>query len=98
MWIQIKDTKEWIPFSQEHTDKVYFDGKKGWAIKQKDGKVYHVSEDVYEKSLLRELDSDSFWKKKQIEEMGRTLTADDIKDIKELLSKMAKKKKQESDE
>lgn len=97
MWIEIKETKEWIPFDTEHTAKVFFDGKKGWAIKQKDGKLYHVPDDIYEGKMLRELDSDAYWKKRQIEDMGSNLTADNIKDIKELLTKLKKKKEEKED-
>ena len=59
MWLQIKETQEWIPFDSEHTAKVFKDGQKGWAIKQKDGTVYHVTNEQYENKMLRELDSDA---------------------------------------
>lgn len=96
MWLEIKETKEWIPFDTDHTDKVFLDGEKGWAIKQKDGKVYHVSKEQYEKKLLRELDSEAYWKLRQIEDAAAGLTEDDIKRVKKLLKK--KKKDEEEDD
>lgn len=95
MWLQIKETQEWIPFDAEHTSKVYFDGQKGWAIKQKDGSVYHVSKEQYENKMLRELDSDAYWKKRQIEDATRGLDADELKAVRKMLEK--KHKKEEDD-
>lgn len=95
MWIEIKETKEWVPFDSEHTSKVYFDGDKGWAIKQKDGQVYHVSKEQYENKMLRELDSEAFWKKKQIEDATRGLDADELKQVRKMLEKKHKKEEDE---
>ena len=95
MWLQIKETQEWIPFDSEHTQKVYFDGQKGWAVKQKDGSVYHVSKEQYENKMLRELDSDAYWKKRQIEDATRGLDADELKAVRKMLEK--KHKKEEED-
>lgn len=92
MWLEIKETKEWIPFDAEHTSKVYFDGQKGWAIKQKDGSVYHVSKEQYEDKMLRELDSDAYWKKRQIEDATRGLDADELKAVRKMLEKKSPKK------
>jgi len=91
MWIYIEQTKEYIPFDAEHTAKVYLDGNKGWAIKQKDGTVYHVTKEQYEEKMLRELDSDAYWKKRQIEDATRGLDADELKQVRKLLEKKHKK-------
>lgn len=91
MWLEIRETKEWIPFDAEHTAKVFLDGEKGWAVKQKDGQVYHVSKEQYEQKMLRELDSETFWKKKQIEDATRSLNADELKAIRKMLEKGKKK-------
>lgn len=91
MWVNIKETQEWIPFDAEHTAKVFLDGEKGWAIKQKDGQVYHVSKEQYEQKMLRELDNDAYWKKKQIEDATRGLDADELKEIRKMLGKGKKK-------
>ena len=95
MWIQIDKTKEWIPFDSEHTDKVFLDGDKGWAIKQKDGTVYHVSKEQYEQKMLRELDSDAYWKMRQIKEAAEGLTKDDIAQVKKILKGLKKKNEEE---
>ena len=95
MWLQIKETQEWIPFDTEHTEKVFLDGEKGWAIKQKDGKVYHVSKEQYEQKMLRELDSDAFWKMRQIKEATEGLSQDDINQVKKILKGLKKEKKDE---
>lgn len=95
MWLFIEKIREWIPFDAEHTSKVYFDGQKGWAIKQKDGSVYHVSKEQYENKMLRELDSDAYWKKRQIEDATRGLDADELKAVRKMLEK--KHKKEEED-
>ena len=92
MWLFIEQTKEYIPFDAEHTSKVYFDGQKGWAIKQKDGSVYHVSKEQYEDKMLRELDSDAYWKKRQIEDATRGLDADELKAVRKMLEKKSPKK------
>ena len=91
MWLFREKTQEWIPFDAEHTSKVYFDGQKGWAVKQKDGSVYHVSKEQYENKMLRELDSDAYWKKRQIEDATRGLDADELKAIRKMLEKKHKK-------
>lgn len=100
MWLEIKQSKEWVPFDTEHTDKVFYDGEKGWAVKQKDGKVYHVTQEQYEKKLLRELDSEAYWKIRQVEDAAQGLTEDDIKRIKKMLKGIEKKreKKDEDDD
>lgn len=95
MWLQIKETQEWIPFDAEHTQKVFKDGQKGWAVKQKDGTVYHVTDEQYEHKMLRELDSDSWWKKRQIEDATRELDPDELKAVRKMLEK--KHKKEEED-
>ena len=95
MWLQIKETQEWIPFDSEHTSKVYLDGQKGWAIKQKDGSVYHVTKEQYENKMLRELDTDAYWKKRQIEDATRGLDADELKAIRKMLEKKHKKEEEE---
>ena len=97
MWLHIKETQEWVPFDTDHTDKVFLDGEKGWAVKQKDGKVYHVTKEQYEKKLLRELDSEAYWKLRQIEDAAQGLTEDDIKQVKKLLKKKHKKDEEDDD-
>ena len=95
MWLQIQKTGEWIPFDSEHTLKVFKDGDKGWAIKQKDGQVYHVTQEQYENKMLRELDSDAYWKKKQIEDATRGLDSEELKQIRKMLEKKKPKKEEE---
>lgn len=95
MWLQIKETQEWIPFDSEHTSKVYLDGQNGWAIKQKDGTVYHVTKEQYENKMLRELDSDTYWKKQQIADATRGLDADELKAVRKMLGKGNKKEEED---
>lgn len=97
MWIEVKNKKEWIPFDTEHTDKVFWDGEKGWALKQKDGTVYHVDKEQYEKKMLRELDSDAFWKLRQIEEAAQGLSKEETAQVKKFLKQIKKKKDEEED-
>lgn len=97
MWLEIKETKEWIPFDTEHTVKVYLDGQKGWAIKQKDGSVYHVSQEQYDEKMLMELDSDMFWKKRQIEDATRDLSKEELTAVRKLLKKIEKDSKKDED-
>lgn len=97
MWLQIKETQEWIPFDTEHTEKVFLDGNKGWAIKQKGGKVYHVSQEQYDEKMLRELDSDMFWKKRQIEDATRDLSKEELTAVRKLLKKIEKDSKKDED-
>lgn len=92
MWLFIEKTKEHIPFDAEHTVKVYLDGQKGWAVKQKDGSVYHVSQEQYEEKMLRELDSDMYWKKRQIEDATRDLSKEELAAVRKLLKKKDSKK------
>lgn len=98
MWLQIKETQEWIPFDSEHTSKVFLDGKKGWAIKQKDGSVYHVTKEQYEQKMLRELDSDAWWKARQIQDATRDLDADELAAVRKMLEKKGKKKKDDEED
>ena len=98
MWIEVKSKKEWIPFNSEHTDKVFWDGEKGWAIKQKDGTVYHVDQEQYEKKMLRELDSDAYWKMRNIEDAARGLTDEETAQVKKILKEIKKSKKKEEDD
>lgn len=95
MWINIKDTQEWIPFDQEHTEKLFLDGEKGWAIKQKDGKVYHISKEQYEKKVLREIDPDAYWKIRNIEDVTKGLTEEEITQVKKILKSLRKKKEED---
>lgn len=95
MWIEIKETKEWIPFDVEHTAKVFFDGDKGWAIKQKDGSIYHVTKEQYEQKMLRELDSDAFWKMRQIEDAAKGLSQEEVTQVKKILKGLGKKKEED---
>lgn len=97
MWVYVKETKEYIPFNEEKTDKVFYDGEKGWAIKQKDGKVYHVPQETYDK-MLRELDSDAYWKMKQIEEAAQGLSEEETTQVKKLLKALRKKKNKDEEE
>ena len=99
MWIQDKEKKEWIPFDTEHTSKVFWDGEKGWAIKQKDSSVYHVTNEQYERQMLRELDSEAYWKLRQIEDAAKGLSDIETAQVKSLLKAIEKgKKKKEEDE
>lgn len=95
MWLLIKDTQEWIPFDENHTEKVFLDGEKGWAVKQKDGKVYHFSKEQYEKKILRELDSEAYWKIRQIEDATQGLTQDEVQLVKKMLKKSQKKNEED---
>ena len=95
MWINIKETQEWIPFDPEHTAKVFLDGKKGWAVKQKDGSVYHVTQEQYEQKMLRELDNDAYWRARQIKDAARDLDEDELKAVRKLLEKKKKKDEEE---
>ena len=95
MWLFVEQTKEYIPFDENHTEKVFLDGEKGWAVKQKDGKVYHFSKEQYEKKLLRELDSEAYWKIRNIEDAAKGLTQEEVKLVKKMLKQ---KHKEEEDD
>ena len=98
MWIENKKKKEWIPFDTEHTDKVFWDGEKGWAIKQKDGTVCHIDQEQYEKKVLRELDSDAYWKMKQIEDASQDLSKEEKAKLRKFLKELSKSDKKEEDD
>ena len=98
MWLQDKKKKEYVPFDAEHTDKVFWDGEKGWAIKQKDGSVYHVDQEQYEKKMLRELDPDAYWKLRQIEDAAKGLSDEETAQVKKILKEIKKGKKKEEDD
>ena len=95
MWVHDKQKKEYVPFDSEHTDKVFWDGEKGWALKQKDGTVYHVTQEQFDKQLLLELDSDAYWKLRQIEDATKGLTEDETAQVKKILKGLKKKKEED---
>ena len=97
MWVFDKTKKEYVPFDAEHTEKVFWDGEKGWAVKQKNGIVIHVTEEVFNKQLLRELDSDAYWKMRQIEDAARGLSEAETAQVKKILKSLKKEKKEEDD-
>lgn len=98
MWIKDEKKKEYIPFDSEHTDKVFWDGEKGWAVKQKDGSVHHVDNDTFEKKMLRELDPDTYWKMRNIEDAAKGLTEEETVQVKKILKEIKKSKKKEKEE
>ncbi len=98
MWIKDTQKQEYVPFDTEHTSKVFLDGEKGWAVKQKDGSVIHVTKEQYEKQLLRELDPDAYWKIRNIEDVAKGLTDEETAKVKKLLKQIEKSKKKEEDD
>ena len=48
-------------------------------------------QDDYVDAMLRELDSEAFWKKKQIEDATRGLDGDELKAVRKMLGKDKKK-------
>lgn len=50
MWLNLKNTKEFIPVNENMTQKVFLDGQNGWCVIQKDGRRYHITDE--ERSLL----------------------------------------------
>ena len=50
MWLKLDKTKEFIPVNENMTEKVFLDGQNGWAVKQRGGQVYHISDE--QKNLL----------------------------------------------
>ena len=98
MWIKDNEKQEYVPFDTEHTSKVFLDGQKGWAVKQKDGSVLHVTKEQFEKQMLRELDPDVFWKMRQIEDATKGLSEEETAKLKKLLRQIEKSKKKEEDD
>jgi len=98
MWIKDNEKQEYVPFDAEHTAKVFLDGQKGWAVKQKDGSVIHVTKEQYEKQMLRELDPDAYWKMRQIEDAAKGLSEAETAQVKKILKGLKKDKKKEEDD
>lgn len=97
MWIKDNEKQEYVPFDTEHTAKVFLDGQKGWAVKQKDGSVIHVTKEQFEKQMLRELDPDAYWKMRQIEDAAKGLSEAETAQVKKLLKQIEKSSKKEED-
>ena len=86
MWFKFENTKEFIPVNEMMTEKVFLDGEKGWCVLQKNGKRYHLTEKQREE-LDREIDSENYWKRKQLEDAAKGLSEEEIKSVKKLLKK-----------
>lgn len=84
MWIELKETREFVPVNEQQTEKVFFDGNKGWAIKQKDGKTYHITEEQ-RLELDKEINPQEYWKRK---EESNNLSDTETKRIRKLLEKL----------
>ena len=97
MWIKDNEKQEYVPFDAEHTAKVFLDGQKGWAVKQKDGSVIHVTKEQFDKQMLRELDPDAYWKMRQIEDAAKGLSEAETAKLKKLLKQIEKSNKKEED-
>ncbi len=97
MWLKLEQTKEFIPVNEQMTEKVFWDGEKGWCVLQKNGKRYHLTQEQRD-ALDAEIDREVYWKRKELEDAAKGLSEMETKQVKALLKKLSKEvEKKEED-